>query len=185
MSSWVNQLLARRGYAQVSVNEAMTEVVTTVLGDGFKNEFQIGNLKGGKLHIYAADSVILQELNFRKREILQAIVQSFPDSKVSDIRFRIQPNWIIVVYLFLLIYSSWIPLYKVVTQRGSDFEVVDHLWFAFRWSSDCEGLEVFVDSQIDLQDYPCSVDQQADRRVRILGDDPLRIGRNQVILHDG
>ena len=92
MSSWVNQLLARRGYAQVSVNEAMTEVVTKVLGDGFKNEFQIGNLKGGKLHIYAADSVILQELNFRKREILQAIIQSFPDSKVSDIRFRIQPN---------------------------------------------------------------------------------------------
>ena len=25
MSSWVNQLLARRGYAQVSVNEAMTD----------------------------------------------------------------------------------------------------------------------------------------------------------------
>lgn len=90
IGSWVNQLLARRGYAQVSVNEAMAAVVADVLGESLKDEFQIGNLKAGKLHVYAADSVILQELNFRKRDILSAIEKSFPDSKVTDLRFRIQ-----------------------------------------------------------------------------------------------
>ena len=90
IGSWVNQLLARRGYAQVNANEAMTLIVSNVVGDGLREEFQLGNLKSGKLQIYASDSVILQELNFRKRVILAAIQKSFPDSKVSDLRFRIQ-----------------------------------------------------------------------------------------------
>ena len=90
ISSWVNQLLARRGYAQVGVNEAMSEVVAEILGEALKDAVEIGNLKAGKLHIFATDSVTLQELNFRKREILQAIVKAFPESKVSDLRFRIQ-----------------------------------------------------------------------------------------------
>ena len=90
IGSWVNQLLAPRGYAQVSVNEAMAAVISDVLGESLKDEFQLGNLKAGKLHIYASDSVILQELNFRKREILAAIEKSFPDTKVTDLRFRIQ-----------------------------------------------------------------------------------------------
>ena len=90
--SWVNQLLARRGYAQVSANEAMASVVSELLGENLKDSFQIGNLKSGKLHIYVSDSVMLQELNFRKREILDVIQQKFPDSKVKELRFRIQAN---------------------------------------------------------------------------------------------
>ncbi len=89
IGSWVNQLLARRGYAQVTVNEAMASVISEVLGEGLENAFQIGNLKAGKLQIYTEDSVTLQELNFRKRDILAAIRRSFPDSNVSEVRFRI------------------------------------------------------------------------------------------------
>ena len=90
ISSWVNQLLARRGYAQVGVNEAMRDVVAEILGEGLRDAVEVGNLKAGKLHLFATDSVTLQELNFRKREILQAIIKACPNSKVVDLRFRVQ-----------------------------------------------------------------------------------------------
>ena len=90
IGSFVNQLMSRRGYAQVLANEVMHGVVASVLDPHLKSAFQLGNLKGGVLQIYASDSVTLQEMNFRKRAIVKKLQQSMPESRITDIRFRVQ-----------------------------------------------------------------------------------------------
>lgn len=82
--------MSRRGYAQVFAGEELHRVIATVVGEPLQSAFQVGKLKAGVLQIYASDSVTLQELNFQKRTILRSVQKEFPDSKVTDLRFRIQ-----------------------------------------------------------------------------------------------
>lgn len=86
----MSQLMSRRGYAQVAVNEELHRTVASAIGDQLASEIQIGNLRKGVLQVYASDSVTLQELNFRKRAILKRLQQELPENKVTDLRFRVQ-----------------------------------------------------------------------------------------------
>lgn len=90
IGSLVNQLISRRGYAQVLANEELHQTIASAIGDQLASAFQIGNLRRGVLQVYASDSVTLQELNFRKRAILKQIDRDVPGSQVTDLRFRIQ-----------------------------------------------------------------------------------------------
>ena len=90
IGSLVNQLLSRRGYAQVLAGDAIHQAIASVLDPHLKAAFQVGNLRAGVLHLYATDSVSLQELNFRKRAMLKHLQETLPESKVTDLRFRIQ-----------------------------------------------------------------------------------------------
>jgi len=90
IGSLVSQLMSRRGYAQISAGQAIHEQIAALLDSHLSSSFQVGNLRAGVLQIYAADSVTLQELNFRKRAILKHLKQSLPESRVTDLRFRIQ-----------------------------------------------------------------------------------------------
>lgn len=86
----MSQLMARRGYAQVAINDDLHRTVAAAIGDPLGSCFQVGNLRKGVLQVYASDSVTLQELNFQKRSILKRIQQELPQSKVTDLRFRVQ-----------------------------------------------------------------------------------------------
>jgi hypothetical protein len=90
IGSIVGQLISRRGYAQVSANEAIHQLMVMEVGADIGAGLQVGNLRQGVLHVYASDSVTLQELNFRKRGILKRIQRDLPDNKIKDLRFRIQ-----------------------------------------------------------------------------------------------
>ena len=90
IGSLINQLMSRRGYAQVLAGEDLHQVVASVVGQQLGNSLQVGNLRGGVLQIYAADSVTLQELNFRKRAILKQLRSELQEHRVTDLRFRIQ-----------------------------------------------------------------------------------------------
>jgi hypothetical protein len=82
--------MSRRGYAQLRASEVMHQHVAAVLDPHLRDAFQVGALRSGVLQIYATDSVTLQELNFRKRAILKQLQKMMPESRVSDVRFRIQ-----------------------------------------------------------------------------------------------
>ena len=84
--------MSRRGYAQVTSNDELTQLIIDVVGPELGAAISVGNLRGGVLQIYAADSVTLQELNFQKRHILRRLQQSHPGSNVTDLRFRIQSS---------------------------------------------------------------------------------------------
>ena len=89
IGSIVNQLMARRGYAQVQVAGEMDRVLASVTSPEIANQCMIGKINRGVLEIGVSDSVIVQELSFQKRQIIAALQKEFPQSGISDIRFRI------------------------------------------------------------------------------------------------
>lgn len=86
----VSQLMSRRGYASVGVEHAMTASVTASVGPALTGSFQVGKLNRGVLLIYVIDSVVMQEFTFQKRQIIKRIKKDHPQTKLTDIRFKIQ-----------------------------------------------------------------------------------------------
>ncbi|WP_417739631.1 DUF721 domain-containing protein [Rosistilla oblonga] len=88
LGSIVNQLMARRGYAQVQTGNEMERIVRRVVGDNLANTCRPGNVRNGTLEIAVSDSVSIQELSFQKRALIKALQKEFPQSGIKDIRFR-------------------------------------------------------------------------------------------------
>lgn len=84
----VGQLISRRGYASVMSDSELRGSIQTAVGASLEESFRVGNLRAGVLHLLIADSVSLQEFNFRKRAILKQLQRDVPD-RVKDLRFRI------------------------------------------------------------------------------------------------
>ena len=90
IGSLVNQLLSRRGYASIAAGEELQNAVTSIVGASLGASIRVGNLNRGVLQLYATDSVTMQELMFQKRSILSGLQARLPESKITDIRFRVQ-----------------------------------------------------------------------------------------------
>jgi len=92
IGSLVNQLMARKGYAQVFAAEGLQAAVESEVGGGIAGSVKVGNVKRGVLHIYASDSVTMQELTFRSRAILKRIQAEQPDGGVKELRFHVSAS---------------------------------------------------------------------------------------------
>ncbi|TWU61069.1 MULTISPECIES: DUF721 domain-containing protein [Crateriforma] len=90
VGSIINQLMARRGYAQIAASEQIQNIVRQAAGPPLADSIEVGQQKAGVLFLYATDSVTLQELNFQKRRMLRKIQKEMPAANVTDLRFRIQ-----------------------------------------------------------------------------------------------
>lgn len=86
----VSQLMSRRGYAAVAAQHAMTDSVVASVGSLLAESFRIGKLNRGVLEVYVVDSVTMQEFTFQKRTILKRLAKDHPQTKITDLRFRIQ-----------------------------------------------------------------------------------------------
>lgn len=84
----ITDLLARRGYAQVAAHEECQEAWRTVVGKMEKFS-RTSEVKRGVLHVIVSNSVVMQELTFRKRELIQSMATELPEHKIKDIRFRV------------------------------------------------------------------------------------------------
>lgn len=85
----VSQLMARRGYAQVQTMGEMQRIIESVIGSELAKNCSPGNVNRGTLQITVTDSVVVQELSFKRRPIVKALQKEFPQSGIKDIRFRI------------------------------------------------------------------------------------------------
>lgn len=81
-------LLARRGYAQLAAQEELNKAWGTVVGNLEKFSKPI-DVKRGVMHVLVSNSVVMQELTFRKNELIPAMATELPDHKIKDLRFRI------------------------------------------------------------------------------------------------
>ena len=84
----LTDLLAQRGYAQLATQEALQQGWSQVVGklDKFT---RVREVKRGTLHVVVTNSVVMQELTFRKQELAQAVADELPDYKIKEIRFRV------------------------------------------------------------------------------------------------
>lgn len=90
IGSFVHQLMARRGYAQVAATEQIHAAIASALAGDLGQQIVVGKINRGVLNVFASDSVVLQELTFQKRAILKRVQKEMPQAKITDIRFKVQ-----------------------------------------------------------------------------------------------
>lgn len=84
----VNRLMARRGYGQIVGSEQIRNAWSDIAGPLATHSVP-GNLKRGVLEVFVRNSAVLQELSFRKRQLLTELIQKFSQETIDDLRFRI------------------------------------------------------------------------------------------------
>lgn len=84
----LTDLLARRGYAQISAHEECQEAWQSVVGSMEKFS-RATEVKRGVLQVVVSNSLVMQELTFRKPELIAAMAKALPTHKIKDVRFRV------------------------------------------------------------------------------------------------
>ncbi len=84
----IPQLMARRGYARLISFEQFAEAWEQASGP-LSEQSRAGRLRGGVLEIFVRNSVVVQELTFKKRQLLKSLEQHLPDQKIRDLRITV------------------------------------------------------------------------------------------------
>lgn len=84
----ITNLMAQRGYAQLASTAELRRWWSEAVGK-LEKFSRAKELKRGVLHVIVSNSVVMQELSFRKEEIIQSLTQSKPDQEIKDIRYRL------------------------------------------------------------------------------------------------
>lgn len=85
----VSRLMTRKGYAREQANNELIEVWKTIVGDSMVRDSRPGNVRRGTLQVNVRNSIVLQELTFRKRELLRELARLLPQMKIQQIRFNV------------------------------------------------------------------------------------------------
>ena len=88
-SGVLGQVMAHRGIAQQQANHELSETWSQIVGVLFDGHTRLGSLKRGVLEVHVANSMISQQLSFKKQSILQQLQEQLPNNKIRDLRFRI------------------------------------------------------------------------------------------------
>jgi len=86
----VNGLLAKRGYAQLQSNEELETAWRLAVGVAMANDTKAGKIRRGVLEVAVRNSIVLQELTFRKKELLSKLEYARSGDSIVDLRFRVQ-----------------------------------------------------------------------------------------------
>ncbi len=52
---------------------------------------RVGRFRRGTLEVIVANSTVLQELSFRKQELVEKLAEAAPDAALREVRFRLGP----------------------------------------------------------------------------------------------
>ncbi len=85
----VSELTIRRGLGRVGTVEQFRRTWEQLVGVELASQCRVASLSRGVLEVVVSSSVVLQELAFRKGELLQAMQSRVPGKAIRDIRFRI------------------------------------------------------------------------------------------------
>ncbi len=85
----LNELFARRGYArrQAQANYAM--VWSEAAGKGLAAHTRVARVVRGRMEVIVASSTLVQELTFRKSELIEKLAGQLPEAEIRDLRFRV------------------------------------------------------------------------------------------------
>ncbi len=83
------QLITTRGYGRIQATADFTAAWRAAAGETFAPYTLPGRLKRGVLEVTVSNSTVIQELTFKKQQILAALREQLPDARIRDVRFRI------------------------------------------------------------------------------------------------
>jgi len=85
----VTELMSRRGYANVQAAGAWQTAWKETAGPQLAGATRVGKSRRGVLEIVVANSVLIQELTYRKADLLAGLQAQLPDERITDLRFRV------------------------------------------------------------------------------------------------
>ncbi len=85
----MRKLMAQRGYAAIQATSELHEKWSEIVGEVLAKMTCPGNVSRGTLQVVVSDSGAMQELSFRKKQILAALKSKLPEAKIEDLRFRV------------------------------------------------------------------------------------------------
>jgi predicted nucleic acid-binding Zn ribbon protein len=89
ISNVLAQLVNRRGYAQIRAAGEREEAWEAVAGEQLAAVTQLSVLRRGVFEVIVANSLLIQELTFRKEELLRALQQILPDAGIKQLKFKV------------------------------------------------------------------------------------------------
>jgi predicted nucleic acid-binding Zn ribbon protein len=89
ISEVMSRLLARRGYAQALATNEYDEAWREAVGPQLARYSRPGRLRRGVLEVIVGNSTVLQELTFRKVELLHQLETRMPVNTIQELRFRV------------------------------------------------------------------------------------------------
>ncbi|QEG32744.1 DUF721 domain-containing protein [Bythopirellula goksoeyrii] len=89
IGSLLADLVRSRGYAQISVSEIQEKAWQTVVGTELATVTQFAKLSRGTMQVVVANSLVMQELTFRKEQLLAGLQTALPDAGVKQLRFKV------------------------------------------------------------------------------------------------
>jgi len=82
------QVMQRKGYAQIKAGSERDEAWIQAAGE-VASATRVGALRRGVLQIEVANSLQMQELTFRKEELIAKLQTALPDAGIKQLKFRV------------------------------------------------------------------------------------------------
>ena len=86
--SLIANLMVARGYARQQEATAVADAWAAVAGSVAASRSRAGRVFKGVLSVFVDDATLMQELNFRKRKLVEELARRLPDHKIRDVRFK-------------------------------------------------------------------------------------------------
>jgi predicted nucleic acid-binding Zn ribbon protein len=85
----IAQLVNRRGYAQIHAAGERDEAWQATAGEELAKMTQFSVLRRGVFEVLVANSLLMQELTFRKEQLLAGLHEALPESGIKQLKFKI------------------------------------------------------------------------------------------------
>ena len=85
----IAQLVQRKGYAQVRAAGERDEAWQKSAGEQLAASTRVAGIRRGVFEVLVTNSLMMQELTFRKEELLTALQDKLPDEGIKQLRFRL------------------------------------------------------------------------------------------------
>lgn len=85
----VRNLMASSGYGEIESREQLLQHWRAAVGPELANHTAPARLARGVLHVQADNSSIMQELHFRRKQIVSALQRQLGAATITDLRIRV------------------------------------------------------------------------------------------------
>ena len=85
----ISRLVARKGYGRLQSTAEFQNAWAAAVGEQMAKVSRAGNTRRGTLEVTVQNSVVAQELQFKKQQLLNELRTLITDCAISDIRFRV------------------------------------------------------------------------------------------------
>ena len=89
----IAQLVQRRGYAQIRAagerDQAWRNALAEQSADAWSNSTRVAGLRRGVFEVQVENSLLMQELTFRKEALLASLQDALPEHSIKQIKLRV------------------------------------------------------------------------------------------------